>query len=88
MMKEVGYKRNWCEVATSPLITPRRSSSCPRLETILEEGSENKGVSIPSKKVFLLVPVVLSTELQSYNLLLLKKRLKDHDQKHGYEEEK
>ncbi|MBA0595050.1 hypothetical protein Gorai_011929 [Gossypium raimondii] len=61
MMKEVGYKRNWCEVGTSPLITPRRSSSCPRLETILEEGSEDKGVSIPSKKVFLLVPVVLST---------------------------
>ncbi|KAB2029298.1 hypothetical protein ES319_D05G152400v1 [Gossypium barbadense] len=61
MMKEAGYKRNWCEVGTSPLITPRRSSSCPRLETILEEGSENEGVSIPSKKVFLLVPVVLST---------------------------
>ncbi|KAH1066261.1 hypothetical protein J1N35_031248 [Gossypium stocksii] len=61
MMEEVGYKRNWCEVATSPLITPRRSSSCLRLETILEEGSENKGVSIPSKKVFHLVSVVLST---------------------------
>ncbi|MBA0866070.1 hypothetical protein Goshw_017627 [Gossypium schwendimanii] len=88
MMKEVGYKRNWCEVATSPPITPRRSSSCPRLETILEEGSEHKGVSFPSKKVFLLIPVVLSTELQSYNLLLLEKRLKDHDQKHGYGEEK
>ncbi|KAK8580522.1 hypothetical protein V6N12_070788 [Hibiscus sabdariffa] len=59
MMKEMGYNRSWGEVATSPLSAPKRCSSCPRLETIPEEGSENKADSVPSKKVFLL-PVVLS----------------------------
>ncbi|XWS18667.1 hypothetical protein CRYUN_Cryun32bG0064300 [Craigia yunnanensis] len=59
MMKEVGYKRNWGEVAPGRLISRRKSSSCPRLETILEEGCENHAVF--SKKVFLVLPVVLST---------------------------
>ncbi|WRX26933.1 hypothetical protein QQP08_019420 [Theobroma cacao] len=38
MMKKVGYKQNWGAVAPAPLICPRRSSTCPRLETIHEEG--------------------------------------------------
>ncbi|XWS16002.1 hypothetical protein CRYUN_Cryun34aG0049400 [Craigia yunnanensis] len=56
MMKEVGYKQNWGAVAPSRLISPRKSSTCPRLETILEECCENHAVL-----VFLFLPVVLST---------------------------
>ncbi|XVF25431.1 hypothetical protein REPUB_Repub13aG0211900 [Reevesia pubescens] len=58
MMKVVGYKQNWGAVAPARLISPGKSSSCPRLETILEEGSETSAVF--SKKVFLVLPVVLS----------------------------
>ncbi|EOY27635.1 Uncharacterized protein TCM_029431 [Theobroma cacao] len=59
MMKKVGYKQNWGAVAPAPLICPRRSSTCPRLETIHEEGCEYHAVF--SNKVFLVLPVVLST---------------------------
>ncbi|XWS19879.1 hypothetical protein CRYUN_Cryun31cG0054100 [Craigia yunnanensis] len=59
MMKEVGYKQNWSAVAPARLISPTKSSSYPRLETILEEGCENRAVF--SKKVFLFLPLVLST---------------------------
>ncbi|KAK8495564.1 hypothetical protein V6N13_092982 [Hibiscus sabdariffa] len=37
-MKEVEYKQKWGEVAPSPLINPTKSSTCPSLDTILEEG--------------------------------------------------
>ncbi|XWS12330.1 hypothetical protein CRYUN_Cryun37aG0080600 [Craigia yunnanensis] len=59
MVKEVGYKQNWGAVAPALLISRRRSSSFPRLETILEEGCEIRAVF--SMKVFLVLPVVLST---------------------------
>ncbi|KAE8715053.1 LEM3 (ligand-effect modulator 3) family protein / CDC50 family protein isoform 1 [Hibiscus syriacus] len=59
MMKEVGYKQNWGEEAPSLLINPRKSSACPRLETILEEGYENHAVF--SKKLLVVLPLVLST---------------------------
>ncbi|XVE88426.1 hypothetical protein DITRI_Ditri19aG0068700 [Diplodiscus trichospermus] len=44
MVKKVGFKQNWGEVAPAPLISRRKSSTCPRLETILEEGYENHAV--------------------------------------------
>ncbi|KAE8656189.1 LEM3 (ligand-effect modulator 3) family protein / CDC50 family protein isoform 1 [Hibiscus syriacus] len=56
MMKKVGYNRSW---NAAPSFPPRRCSSCPRLETILEEGSEYDAVSVSSKKL-LLLSVVLS----------------------------
>ncbi|KAE8715353.1 LEM3 (ligand-effect modulator 3) family protein / CDC50 family protein isoform 1 [Hibiscus syriacus] len=56
MMKKVGYNRSW---DAAPSFAPKRCSSCPRLETILEEGSEHNAVSISSKKL-LLLSVVLS----------------------------
>ncbi|XVF27286.1 hypothetical protein REPUB_Repub14bG0093700 [Reevesia pubescens] len=59
MMKEVGFKQNWGAVAPARLISPTKSSSFPRLETIHEEGCETHAVF--PKKVFLFLPVVLST---------------------------
>ncbi|KAE8715054.1 LEM3 (ligand-effect modulator 3) family protein / CDC50 family protein isoform 1 [Hibiscus syriacus] len=59
MTKEVGYKQNWGAVAPSLLINPRKSSTCPRLETILEEGYENHAVF--PKKLLVVLPLVLST---------------------------
>ncbi|KAE8659615.1 LEM3 (ligand-effect modulator 3) family protein / CDC50 family protein isoform 1 [Hibiscus syriacus] len=56
MLKKVEYNRTW---GCTPSIAPKRCSSCPRLETILEEGSEYTAVSISSKKL-LLLSVVLS----------------------------
>ncbi|XVF87123.1 hypothetical protein PTKIN_Ptkin18bG0094200 [Pterospermum kingtungense] len=56
----MGYKQNWGAVAPARLISPTRSSSCPRLETILEEGCEDHH-AVFSNKVFFLLPVVLST---------------------------
>ncbi|KAK8524650.1 hypothetical protein V6N12_029512 [Hibiscus sabdariffa] len=55
----MGCKQNWGAVAPARFVPTRKSSTCPRLETILEEGCENKAVF--TKKLLLYLPVVLST---------------------------
>ncbi|KAL4387114.1 hypothetical protein GQ457_09G004020 [Hibiscus cannabinus] len=55
----MGCKQNWGAVAPARFVSTRKSSTCPRLETILEEGCENKAVF--TKKILLYLPVVLST---------------------------
>ncbi|XVF40092.1 hypothetical protein PTKIN_Ptkin01aG0084300 [Pterospermum kingtungense] len=55
-----GHKQKWGAVAPAPLISRRKSSCRPRLETILEEGYDNDAAFF-SKKLFLVLPVVLST---------------------------
>ncbi|KAH1048348.1 hypothetical protein J1N35_039132 [Gossypium stocksii] len=59
MMKEMGCKQNWGAVAPARHVSTRKSSNYPRLETIVEEGSDNE--SVFTKKIFLYLPVVLST---------------------------
>ncbi|KAL4290153.1 hypothetical protein GQ457_14G008240 [Hibiscus cannabinus] len=59
MMKEMGCKQNWGAVAPARLVSTRKSSTSPRLETILEEGCENHAAF--TKKILLYLPVVLST---------------------------
>ncbi|KAK5792356.1 hypothetical protein PVK06_033470 [Gossypium arboreum] len=59
MMKEMGCKQNWGAVEQAHLVSTRKYSTCPMLETIVEEGCENE--SIFTKKSFLYLPVVLST---------------------------
>ncbi|KAK8608198.1 hypothetical protein V6N13_023628 [Hibiscus sabdariffa] len=59
MMKEMGCKQNWGAVAPARLVSTRKSSISPRLETILEEGCENHAAF--TKKILLYLPVVLST---------------------------
>lgn len=54
----MSYMQNWIEVAPSPLIYPHKASNAPKLETIVEEGSENMAKS--GKKVLYLLPVILS----------------------------
>ncbi|OMO65762.1 hypothetical protein COLO4_31025 [Corchorus olitorius] len=61
MMREVANKQTWGAVAPSRLVSRRTSSSSfPRLETILEEGGVEYNPSL-SKKVFLVLPIALST---------------------------
>ncbi|MBA0569719.1 hypothetical protein Golob_003431, partial [Gossypium lobatum] len=55
----MGCKQNWGAVAPARLVSTRKSSTCPMLETIVEEGCENE--SIFTKKIFLYLSVVLST---------------------------
>lgn len=49
---------NWIEVAPSPLISHRKASNAPKLETIFEEGSEKMEATI--NKAIYLVPIILS----------------------------
>lgn len=59
---------NWVEVAPSLLICPARSSNCPKLETILEEGSEGlDDLKTRVVVVLFLLPVLVS--LVSFLLL-------------------
>ncbi|KAL4367328.1 hypothetical protein GQ457_05G027330 [Hibiscus cannabinus] len=57
LMKTSGLET--AQMAPSPLINPRKSSTCPRLDTILEEGCEHHAVF--PKKLLVFVPLVLST---------------------------
>ena len=50
--------QNWIEVAPAPLISHQKSSNSPKLEPILEEGSENSEVL--QKGVFFVIPLLLS----------------------------
>ncbi|RAL44689.1 hypothetical protein DM860_003448 [Cuscuta australis] len=63
------FRRKTFEVAPSALISPRRISNAPSLETILEEG--NPAVNFPaaagSIRAMCMVPLVLS--LVSYALM-------------------
>ncbi|MFQ6660277.1 hypothetical protein Gotur_028868 [Gossypium turneri] len=63
----MGCKQNWGAVAPARLVSTRKSSTCPMLETIVEEGCENE--SIFTKKIFLYLPVVLSTALKDSRVL-------------------
>lgn len=57
----------WTEVAPSPLIFPYKPSNAPNLETIEEEGSDQK-MDFVNKRVFnFLLPVFIS--LASYLLI-------------------
>lgn len=74
MVKEVSYMQNWVEVAPTLLITHQKSSKCPKLETIVEEGPGNimgSQISIEvapiSKRALFLLPVFVS--FVSYFLL-------------------
>ncbi|GMI82217.1 hypothetical protein HRI_001891000 [Hibiscus trionum] len=60
MAKGIRYTQTWGEVAPPLLISRHRSSSCPRLETIIEE--ECGGIRVP-KRVYVLLPVLLSLSL-------------------------
>ncbi|OMO70335.1 hypothetical protein CCACVL1_18972 [Corchorus capsularis] len=61
MKREVAKKQTWGAVAPSRHVSRRTSSSSfPRLETILEEGGVEYNSSL-SKKVFLVLPIALST---------------------------
>lgn len=65
MVKGTRYMKNLGEVVPSLAVASRRRcSACPKLETIVEEGSsfsESFKVLFPPKEVFLLVPVFVST---------------------------
>lgn len=58
MVKNVKSMQNWIEVAPSTFVSYRRSSSCPKLETIIEEGS-NPFESFP-KRVLIILPFLIS----------------------------
>ncbi|KAK4349424.1 hypothetical protein RND71_032179 [Anisodus tanguticus] len=58
MGKKIGYTHNWVEVAPSPYISCQKTSNAPKLETILEEGSEN--LNFLNMKLIYVLPVLLS----------------------------
>ncbi|KAB2081764.1 hypothetical protein ERO13_A05G146700v2 [Gossypium hirsutum] len=60
MAKDIRYMQTWGEVAPALLISRQRSSSSPRLETIVEE--ERGGVRVP-KRVIVVLPILLSLSL-------------------------
>ncbi|GFP81175.1 hypothetical protein PHJA_000260800 [Phtheirospermum japonicum] len=61
MGKQMSYVHNWVEVAPSPMVLyPHKASNAPRLETIVEEGSDKMEIVIPAKKAIYLVPIILS----------------------------
>ncbi|GLT59174.1 hypothetical protein SLA2020_320100 [Shorea laevis] len=57
MVKDARYMQNWVNVAPEPLISHQKTSTSPRLETIVEEDYD--GVCV-SKRVFIVLPVFLS----------------------------
>ncbi|XVF87121.1 hypothetical protein PTKIN_Ptkin18bG0094000 [Pterospermum kingtungense] len=64
----MGYLQATCEKAPALVISHKKPSSCPRLETIFEEGSELNFFKVGHRAVFsLLVPVSIS--IISYVLL-------------------
>lgn len=66
MVKNVRSMQNWVvEVAPSTFVSRRRSSSSPKLATIVEEGSNN--IEILPDRVFFFLPVLVS--FVSYFLL-------------------
>ncbi|XP_051134848.1 uncharacterized protein LOC127254036 [Andrographis paniculata] len=65
MRKQISYINTWVESASSPLISHRKASNKPKLETIMEEVLENDGAG--NNKALCLVPLVLS--LASYMLI-------------------
>merc|ERR1712119_23959 len=68
MAKELRYMQNYIEVAPAPLITHQRYSSCPKLETIVEEASTEKFETLPKiSPVMFLLPVLFT--FLSYSLL-------------------
>ncbi|KAG5025039.1 hypothetical protein AAZX31_08G096500 [Glycine max] len=64
MVKEVRGIQKYCgEVAPALLITPHKKYSLrfPRLEPIIEEGSDNiQGLQIMPKRMLFLVPALIS----------------------------
>ncbi|KAH1250609.1 hypothetical protein GmHk_05G013729 [Glycine max] len=63
MVKEVrGIQRYYGEVAPALLITPHKKCSFrfPRLEPIIEEGSDIQGLQIMPKRMLFLVPALIS----------------------------
>ncbi|KAL3741474.1 hypothetical protein ACJRO7_017020 [Eucalyptus globulus] len=75
MANDMRYMNNWGEVAPTLLLSYRRSSSSPRLETILEEGSEEFRLVVNKRMLFIL-PVLFS--LISYFLLYRNALLENH----------
>ncbi|KAG4999767.1 hypothetical protein D0Y65_020109 [Glycine soja] len=67
MVKEVRGIQKYCgEVAPALLITPHKKYSLrfPRLEPIIEEGSDNiQGLQIMPKRMLFLVPALISFEV-------------------------
>ncbi|MFQ6660276.1 hypothetical protein Gotur_028865 [Gossypium turneri] len=63
----MGCKQNRGAVAPARHVSIRKSSTYPRLETIVEEGCENE--SVFTKKIFLYLPVVLSTASKGLRIL-------------------
>ncbi|KAH0995081.1 hypothetical protein GBA52_018945 [Prunus armeniaca] len=58
MVKGGRYMHNWVEVAPPLMISHEKCSNSPKLETIVEEGSES--FEILQKRVVFLLPVFLS----------------------------
>ena len=59
--------QNYIEVAPAPLISHQRYSSCPKLETIVEEASTEKFETVPKSPIMFLLPVLFA--FLSYSLL-------------------
>ena len=59
--------QNYIEVAPAPLISHQRYSSCPKLETIVEEASTEKFETVPKSPIMFLLPVLFT--FLSYSLL-------------------
>ncbi|KAJ7968986.1 putative Transmembrane protein [Quillaja saponaria] len=59
MVKELKYMRNYYEVAPSLLITHERCSDFPKLEPIIEEGSEFS-FEVQGRRVLFLLPLFVS----------------------------
>ena len=67
MMKKVKVIENYEEVLPAILITPKKCSpKFPKLEPIIEEGS-NEGFKVLPKRVLFLLPILIS--FMSYFLL-------------------
>ena len=67
MAKELKFMQNYIEVAPAPLISHQRYSSCPKLETIVEEASTEKFETVPKSPIMFLLPVLFT--FLSYSLL-------------------
>lgn len=59
-MKGMKYRETAYEKAPALVISGKKPSSCPRLETIFEEGPELSSVAVEKILFFVLIPLSLS----------------------------
>ncbi|KAL4289952.1 hypothetical protein GQ457_14G008220 [Hibiscus cannabinus] len=68
LMKGMEYWENAYEKAPAIVISHKKTSTCPRLETILEEGSELNSVVGLGQRTLFFVLIPLSLSILSYVL--------------------